>query len=270
MSPPATVAVLAGHGKTGRAVCAALSRRGAVPRPLGREAWPDVAAALAGCAAAYLIAPNMAEDEPGYVERVLAAAGRSGVRRVVYHSVVAPYAPRMPHHLNKARAEDLVRRGAAQWTVLQPGAYVQNFVPALAGGASVLRVPYDPRRLFGLVDLGDVAEAAAVVLLGEGHHGATYELAGPALVSVEDVAGAASAVLGRRVSAQRVAPEEWAAGDGAGLDPRVRDWLLAMFRYYDDHGLPAGPLPLRGLLGRDPRTLQETLARELGRATARP
>ena len=51
---------------------------------------------------------------------------------------------------------------------------------------------------------------------------------------------------------QVVTPAEWAATDGAGLDPRVRDWLLAMFAYYDVHGLPVGTSLLRTLLGRGP------------------
>jgi NAD(P)H dehydrogenase (quinone) len=112
------------------------------------------------------------------------------------------------------------------------------------------RLPAAPR--FGLVDLADLGEAAATVLLDDGHAGATYELGGPALVSPTDVADAASTVLGRTVRAVRVnAPE--------GTPP----WLRAMFDYYDAHGLPAGPLPVTALLGRPPRTLEETLLREL-------
>jgi uncharacterized protein YbjT (DUF2867 family) len=101
----------------------------------------------------------------------------------------------MPHHLAKARAEDVVRRSPFAWTILQPCAYVQNLVPALRAGTPYLEMPYDVDRPFGLVDL--VAEATARVLLDDGHAGATYELGGPDLVSVSDVASAASAVLGR-------------------------------------------------------------------------
>ncbi|MGN6129883.1 MAG: SDR family oxidoreductase [Nocardioidaceae bacterium] len=263
MSPRLEVAVTAGHGKTGRAVAAALARHGAAARLLGRSAFSDLDAALAGCAGVYLLAPNMHPDEPAYVAAVLDAARRVGVPRVVYHSVVAPYAPDMPHHLGKAVAEDLVRRSGSAWTVLQPCAYVQNFVPPLRGDAPVLRVAYDPDRVFGLVDLDDVGEAAARVLLEEGHAGATYELGGPALVSVADVAAAAGRVLGRDVPVERVSVEEWARTDGAGLDPRVRGGLAAMFAYYDRHGLPAGPLPLRALLGREPTALADTLAAAL-------
>jgi uncharacterized protein YbjT (DUF2867 family) len=246
------VAVLGGNGKTGRAVARALSGTGVDPVALGRAAWSDLGGSLAGCSAVYAIAPNLHPDEPEYVADALAAARSVGVSRVVYHSVTAPFAPSMPHHLGKAKAEDLVRRSSLSWTVLQPCAYVQNFPPMLTSGQDVLEVPYDVTQVFGLIDLADVAEAAATVLLDDGHAGATYELGGPALVTPTDVADAAAAVLGRVVTATRVT-----AGQG------VHPWLRAMFAYYDAHGLPAGPVPVTALLGRPPRTLEETLQREL-------
>src|SRR6476620_5719415 len=97
------IAVVGGHGKTGRAVCAAVP--GAVP--LGRA--DDLATSLTGCDAAYLIAPNLHPDEPAYVAAALAALVAAGVPRVVYHSVASSYVPEMPHHLGKAVSEDLVR-----------------------------------------------------------------------------------------------------------------------------------------------------------------
>jgi uncharacterized protein YbjT (DUF2867 family) len=171
----------------------------------------------------------------------------------------------MPHHFGKALGEDLVRRAAEEWTLLQPCAYVQNFVPALQSPNAVLEVAYDLEQRFGLVDLFDVAEAAATVLLQDGHHGATYELGGPELVSVADLAREAGKVLGRPVQATRVGREDWAAGYAAqGKDAeRVKSWLLAMFDYYDQHGLPTGSLPLQALLGRRPTSVSRALAREL-------
>jgi uncharacterized protein YbjT (DUF2867 family) len=255
-----TVAVLGGTGKTGRSVCRALEGRGAVARPLGRSALDDLGQALDGADAAYLIAPNMHPDEPALVGQVLAACRDAAVGQVVHHSVAAPYAPAMPHHLGKAVSEDLVRRSGLAWTVLQPCAYVQNFVPALAG-SRVLEAAYDVDALFGLVDLEDVGEAAATVLLDDGHVGATYELGGPRLVSLRDVAAAAEAVTSRPVELRRITAEEFRAD----VDERTRDWLLRMFDYYDRHGLPTGPLPLRALLGRAATGLEETLRRELAR-----
>jgi uncharacterized protein YbjT (DUF2867 family) len=258
------IAIVGASGKTGRALTAVLESRDASVTGIGRQSWSDLAGALTGCDGVGVIAPNLHPDEPAYVAEVLAAADVAGVRRVVYHSVASPYVPEMPHHLGKARAEDLVRRSSADWTIVQPCAYVQNLVPMLRSGASVLEVPYSVDRPFGLVDLADVAEATARVLLEGGHVGATYELGGPVLVTTADVATAASDVLASRVEAVRIDPADWAAGPGAGLEERERDWLLAMYAYYDRHGLPAGGRVLRDLLGGRSSTLRETLLRELG------
>jgi uncharacterized protein YbjT (DUF2867 family) len=258
------VVLIGASGKTGVAIARALTERDAEVVPIGRATWGRFPGELVGCDAVSIVAPNLYADEPAFVGEVLAAARAAGTPHVVHHSVTAPYAPAMPHHLGKARAEDVVRRSGLPWTILQPCAYVQNFVPALRSGATALEVPYDVRRPFGLVDLRDVAEATAGVLLDDAHAGATYELGGPAQVSVADVAAAAARVTGRDVIAVRQDPSTWTAGQGAGLGPRERAWLLAMFAYYDAHGLPAGPRALESLLGRPATSLADTLRRELG------
>ncbi|MGO1165556.1 MAG: SDR family oxidoreductase [Janibacter sp.] len=260
-APSAEIAVLSGRGKTGQAVISALGRAGASAAPLGRAELLDLPGSLVGCRALYLMAPNMAPDEPGLVAAALDAARTAGITRIVYHSVVAPYAPQMPHHLNKAVCEDLVRRSGADWTILQPCAYIQNVLPGLQGDDPGIDVPYDPDRCFGLVDLRDVAEAAASVLIGREDIGATHELGGPELVSMRTVAELAEHLLARPVRLRRISQEEWAAG--SGLDPRERDWLLAMFGYYDRHGLPAGSRSLTSLLQRRPRGVGDVLGREL-------
>ena len=222
----ARVAVLGGHGKTGRAVCSALADRGIDARPLGRAEWPDLASAVAGCEAAYVIAPNLHPDEPAYVASALAALAGAGVERVVYHSVASPYAPAMPHHVGKAVSEDLVRRSGLGWTILQPGAYLQNL--DLSGP---LDLPYSPDVRFGFLDLTDLGRAAAVVLTGPGHGGATYALA-TRVATVRELADEAGVVV-RRVD-----------------DPGTHPWLSAMFAYYDDHGLPVGTRVLDALVRR--------------------
>jgi NAD(P)H dehydrogenase (quinone) len=219
------IAVLGGHGKTGRAVCPALAARGVEGRPLGRADWADLPAALEGCDAAYLIAPNLHPDEPAYVAEALAALREAQVPRVVYHSVASPYAPDMPHHLGKAVSEDLVRRSGLAWTILQPGAYLQNL--DLTGP---LEVPYDVHAVFGFADLADVAEVAALVLTEDGHAGATYELASRTATVAELAAEAG-------VTARRT-------------DERPDGWLGAMFGYYDRHGLPVGTRTMAALLRR--------------------
>jgi len=224
--PVQRVAVLGGHGKTGRAVCGALADLGVDAVPLGRGDWPDLAAAVAGCDAAYVIAPNLHPDEPAYVSSALTALATAGVGRVVYHSVASPYAPAMPHHVGKAASEDLVRRSGLAWTIIQPGAYVQNL--DLTGP---LELPYSPDVRFGFLDLADLGRAAAVVLTEDGHEGATYELA-------------------TRVATVRELADEAGVEVRQVPDPGTHPWLSAMFAYYDEHGLPVGTRVLEALLGR--------------------
>jgi NAD(P)H dehydrogenase (quinone) len=259
--------VTGASGKTGRALTAALEAAGHQVTPLVRPGVDlDTGAgleAMRGCDALYLLAPNVHPDEPALVARCLDAARSGGVRRVVYHSVAQPYAPAMRHHVDKAVSEDLVRRSGLAWTVLQPCAYTQNLVPSLTGPDPVLAVPYSPDALFSFVDLQDVADAAVSVLSGDAHTGATYELGGPAALSVREVAALASQVRGAEVRVARTTPQQWASGPGASMTDDARARLLAMFAFYDTHGLLAGSLVLAALLGRRPTTVRAVLEREL-------
>jgi uncharacterized protein YbjT (DUF2867 family) len=221
------IAIVGGNGKTGRAVAGGLEQRGAEVVALGRAEWHDLAEAMRGCGAAYVVAPNFHDDEPAYVDHALVACRAAGVDRVVYHSVASPYLPEMAHHLGKAEAEHRVRRSGLAWTILQPGVYLQNF--DLTGP---LQVPYDVHARFGFLDLADLGRAAATVLLEDGHDGATYEL-DSRTASVAGLAAEAG------TTAERV--------DTGDAPPGLR----AMFGYYDRYGLPAGTFVLRALLAPD-------------------
>jgi uncharacterized protein YbjT (DUF2867 family) len=106
-----------------------------------------------------------------------------------------------------------------------------------------------------MVDLDDVAEAAAIILTGEGHAGATYELAGADVLSPAEVAGILERQLARPVRARAVPLDEWERGArAAGLGEYQVETLLQMFRYYERHGFWGNPRVLTWLLRRPPTT----------------
>ncbi|MBC2640934.1 MULTISPECIES: NmrA family NAD(P)-binding protein [unclassified Rhodococcus (in: high G+C Gram-positive bacteria)] len=261
LSRGAEIAVVGAAGKTGAAVVAALEGLADVRRVVHTARRPgDVAVdldtgaglveALSGCRGVYVIAPNVHPDEPAIVRRVLAAAADTGVEHVVYHSVAWPYTPAMPHHVDKAVCEDLLRTSGLRWTVLQPCAYVENFGAVLDGSASTVELPYSPDATFSFVRLADVAEVAARVLV-EGpdiHHGATYELGGPEPLSVRDLCDRASVP----VSVKQVPVTEWMSRHSRDLTADGRARLSAMFEFYDRHGFVAGNAVFESLLGRPP------------------
>lgn len=267
-----TVAVVGARGKTGRAIVSALAARGVPAVPVGRGEMADLGAVLKGCRAAYLMAPNLHPNELDFISVLLGACREAGVERVVYHSVTAPHAPDMPHHVAKAAAEDLVRRSGLQWSILQPCAYIDNLLPGLREQKPHIAVPYNVDTRFGLISLADVGEVAAEVLLDEAHIGATYELGGPELLTVRDVAAAAEQVLGRTVELEVSTPKRWSLAhrnsvadstSDTSFDLREIEWLEAMFSYYDNHGLSCGALPAQAILSRPTRSVQEVLRTEL-------
>lgn len=271
------VLVVGVTGKTGRAVATALQRRrvpvrGTVrpghtgPVPPGVEdvevdldTGTGLEAALAGCRAAYHLAPNVHPDEVGMARRFAAAATSARLPHAVMHSVLHPGDRRMPHHVRKAEAEQVLRTHlAATLVVLRPCAYQENLLAqALAGEVSV---PYSPDAPFSVVALTDVAEAAAEVLLDPSRRGEVHDLAGPHVLSTAAMAEQAAEVLGRPVRVRATTPTAWAAGPGADLPPHARADLLAMFAAYDEGGLVGSPAPLAALLGRAPTPWHRAVA----------
>jgi NAD(P)H dehydrogenase (quinone) len=279
------ILVTGAAGKSGQAVVKALAAKGAQVRAFIRNpghtgallalgatevnfgSFEDaraLAQAAAGVQAVYHICPNVSRDEVAYARAVAAAARTHGVKRFVYHSVLHPQVEAMPHHWAKMRVEEMLLASGLAPTILQPAAYMQNI---LGGWRSIrddglFRVPYPVETRLSLVDLADVADAAAVVLTNDGHAGATYELAGAGPLSQAEVAAAITAVLGRDVRAEAETIDDWQArARVAGVGEHERATLAAMFRYYAQHGLVGNPNTLRWLLGRAPRDLTQFLSR---------
>ena len=203
----------------------------------------------------YHLAPNMHPAEVRIGRLMIRAAQQSGVERIVYHSVLHPQIKAMPHHWDKLLVEAALIESGVGWTILQPAPYVQNFTRPLDG---VLRVAYRIDAPFSFVDLLDVGEAAATALTTSAFDAGTYELAGPAILTVVDVA----ATLG--VLAESVEPSTWQrTALAGGVSPEAIPRLLAMFRHYDAHGLVGNPAALNRLLGRAPTDPRTALIRDL-------
>ena len=125
-------------------------------------------------------------------------------------------------------------------------------------GQGVYPVPYSLDARLSLVDLRDVAAVAAKVLTEKGHAGAVYELAGPQPLSQTEIAALLAQVVGTPVRAERVAWDAWeTAAHQRGVGDEAIKTLLAMFRYYDRHGLVGNPNVLGWLLGRAPTSFAD-------------
>jgi uncharacterized protein YbjT (DUF2867 family) len=272
------ILVTGAAGKTGRAVIRALTAKGEAVRALVHcpeqiqtvevlgaqqvvvgdmrlQATMDQAAQ--SIRAVYHICPNVSPDEVAIGRVAIAAARSVGIEHFVYHSVLHPQVEAMPHHWQKLRVEEQLFESGLSYTILQPAAYMQNVLAHWDQimGQGVYPVPYAVETRLGMVDLEDVAEAAAVVLIEPGHTGAVYELVGAEMLSQTEVATILSQQLGRPVRAEAVPLETWERqARESGLGDYQVETLVKMFRYYERYGFWGNPRVLGWLLGRPPTT----------------
>jgi NAD(P)H dehydrogenase (quinone) len=268
-------------GKTGRTVLTRLISAGAETRVLTHT--PEQAQALKEMGAkealygdmqdislvqkavkcvekVYHICPNVSPDEFEIGKEVITAAVQSGVRHFVYHSVLHPQAEAMPHHWQKMRVEEFLFTSGMDFCVLQPCAYMQNI---LAGWKSIVEsgtysIPYSTSARISVVDLEDVGEAAAKVLLEEKFENGVFECSGPQALTQEEVAGVISGVIHRPVRAVNQNLRTWVENaQRSGMDSYQVETLTRMFQYYDQYGLVGNSRVLESILGRPARTLME-------------
>ena len=281
------ILVTGAGGKTGRAVISALAARGMMVRAFVRREVQAaealklgaadaqvgdirdaaaVQAALLGVRKVYHICPNVHPDEIAIGQLVIDAARAAGIEHFVFHSVLHPQAEKLPHHWRKLRVEEALLESSLPFTILQPTAYMQNILTGweAISQRGIYTVPYPVETRLSLVDLKDVAEAAALVLTEPGHAGSTYELVGTTALTQEDVAEVLSQSLGHAVRAEAIPIEQWEAqARTSGLSDYAIETLKAMFWYYVHYGLAGNPNVLRWLLGHSAGTLKEFVQRQL-------
>jgi uncharacterized protein YbjT (DUF2867 family) len=216
--------------------------------------------AALGVRAIYHICPNVSPDEVSLGRTAISAAQNNNLGHFVYHSVLHPQTEAMPHHWQKLRVEEQLLESGLRFTILQPAAYMQNILAYWDQivGEGILPVPYAEDTRLGLVDLGDVAVAAAIVLTDAGHEGATYELTGVEALSQTEVVTILSQELRRPVRVQSIALDVWQQRARAtGLGAYQIKALTGMFRYYESFGFWGNPHVLGWLLGRQPTSFEE-------------
>jgi uncharacterized protein YbjT (DUF2867 family) len=279
------ILVTGAGGKTGKAVIKALVARGVPVRAFVRSSAHEAALtamgvrevvagamddvdslsrAVRGMNAIYHICPNVNPHEVVFAKAIITAVTNLGVSRLVYHSVLHPQIEAMPHHWNKLRVEEMLFSSGLDITILQPTTYLQNSLAQwdLMKRDSIYRVPYPIETRLSLVDLDDIAEAAALVLTNDGHSGATYELVGTPPLSQIEIAETFGRALNKPVRAEAESVEAWdQRARSAGMDDYSCETLIKMFRAYARDGLKGNPNVLGWLLGRPPTSLAAFAAR---------
>jgi uncharacterized protein YbjT (DUF2867 family) len=155
--------------------------------------------ALAGAKKALLLAPSNPK-ETEWETAFISAAKRAGVEHIVYFSALGADAPQ-PITIGKwhADSEAALRASGLRWTILRPGAFMQNFLGLAAQIAGGTYAAATGSGKVSYIDARDITDVIVTALTRDGHEGKAYDLTGPEALDGNDAARILSAELGRPV-----------------------------------------------------------------------
>jgi len=237
----ATLAVTGATGGLGGRVARRLADRGVAQRlvvrdpakapdlpgaEVARAAYGDGDAmrrALDGADTLLLVSASEALERVGLHTGAVDAAVAAGVQRIVYVSFLACSADAtFTFARDHWHTEQHIRTSGLRHTFLRDSLY-QDYFPLLVGSDGVIRGPAGDGRV-GAVARDDIADVAVAVLLSGGHDGRTYDLTGPAAITLHQAAEELTRVSGRAVTYQAETLEEAYASRASYGAP---DWEVA-------------------------------------------
>lgn len=224
-----------------------------------------LAAALAGVDTLMLVSSSEVGRRTEQHRHVIEAARAAGVRRIVYTSLLHADTSELSLAGEHRDTERMLKDSGLAWTILRNGWYTENYMGAVAGALAggALAGSAGQGRIASAAR-ADYAEAAAVVLAGAGHEGRTYELAGDAAYTLDELAAELSRQSGRTIPYRDLPEADYAAIlAGHGLPPdlarAIASWDTGASRgalFDDGHQLSA-------LIGRPTTPLSESVAAAL-------
>jgi uncharacterized protein YbjT (DUF2867 family) len=253
------ILVLGATGTTGRRLTKELRAAGAEVRAASRQGkvrfdWTDPQTwepALAGVAGMYLMAPHEQPVDPRFVR----LAVDRGVRRIV---LLSSRGIEVMGDERLMAAERTVRESGAEWTIVRPDWFNQNFdegffQPVVLAGELALPVG-DHRTAF--VDADDIAAVAATALTGDGHAGRSYEVMGPRALSFPEALKIIGRAAGRSIRYHGTGDAYREAQAAFGFPADQTEQEIGAFAALRESGDAEPNGLVRELTGREPKDFE--------------
>lgn len=273
-----TIALTGATGNIGGAVARALAADGVPFRMIVRDAsrapelpGTEVAvatfadaeasrAALEGVDVLLMVSGAEAEDRLAQHKAFVGAAATAGVRHVVYTSFMGAAAD-ATFTLGRDHwaTEEAIRATSMAHTFLRDSFYL-DFVEDLVGEDGVIRGPAGDGAM-AAVARADVARVATEVLRNPAAHlDRTYELTGPAAITLEQAAAIVSEVRGRTVTYHpETLDEAYASRAQWNPEPWQADAWVSTYTAIAEGALARVSGDVERVTGRRPLSLREVL-----------
>ena len=238
---------------------------GVETRPFDYTQPETLVTSLKGIDKLLLISGNEIGQRLPQHKAVIEAAKQAGVKQITYTSIL--HADSSPLGLagEHLATEIALKASGLTYTILRNGWYTENYTGSAKGavGAGAFIGNAGDGKIASAARI-DYAEAAAVVLAGEGHENKTYELAGDEAYTLTELAAEISRQTGKTIPYNNLTETQYADilksfGLPAGLAEMLAD---------SDTGASKGGLfddtkQISALIGRPTTPLTKVLAEAL-------
>ncbi len=217
-------------------------------------------AALAGVEVLFMVSAHESADRLDEHKTFIAAAAEAGVRHIVYTSFIgASRHSTFTLGRDHGATEDYIRSSGMTWTFLRDNFYAEIF-PHFADDNGVIRGPAGLGKV-APVSQRDVAAVGAKVLRDpQTHSHSTYELTGPAALTMDQIAEVLTRVTGKPHTFQNetVAEARASRAHYGAPDWQVDAWI-STYTAIRDGELNAVSSDIGRLLGRPALGLAQAL-----------
>jgi NAD(P)H dehydrogenase (quinone) len=213
-----------------------------------------------------LLIISTADGEPGKrgAQNVAAidAAVRAGVKHIVFMSAAGTRQEEEPAlGASYWRGEQHLITTAPAWTILRMNFYAEALVQQAQAALDRGALTGLAENRVAFVARGDVAAAAAGILIGEGHAGAIYNATGPESLSGAERAALIAEITGRPLAFLAITEERLRAGlTQAGLPVEVVNVVVSIQTSFAAGAFDIVTGDVERLGGRPAKPLRDVLA----------
>jgi NAD(P)H dehydrogenase (quinone) len=206
------------------------------------------------------------DPEPGkrgtQIVTAIDAAVKAAVKHIVLMSAVGTRREAEPARgASYWRGEQHLVAMAPAWTILRMNFYAEAFVQLAQASLNQGVLAGLAENQAAFVARGDVAAAAAGILIGDGHAGAIYNATGPERLSGAERAGLIAEITGRPLAFRIITEQQLRAGlTQAGLPTGAVDTVVGIQASFAAGAFDIVTGDVERLGGRPPKPLRDVLA----------
>lgn len=222
----------------------------------------NLVASLRGIDKLLLISGNEVGQRLPQHLAVIDAAKQAGVKQLFYTSILHADSSPLGLATEHLATEVAIKESGLTYTILRNGWYTENYSGSAKGavGAGAFIGNAGDGKIASAARV-DYAEAAAVVLAGEGHEGKTYELAGDEAYTLTELAAEISKQSGKTIPYNNLTEAEYAGIlKSFGLPDGLAEMLANSDTGASKGGLFDDSKVLSELIGRPTTSLAKVVA----------